>query len=82
VQQYHRLAHERYLRAVEDLVAAVGGRPHWGKLHWLEAETLRHRYPRFDDFVRLRDRLDPDGIFANPYLDRVLGKPHHRTTSR
>ena len=30
-------------------------------------------YPRFDDFLALRDRLDPDRVFTNPYLRRVLG---------
>jgi FAD/FMN-containing dehydrogenase len=29
---------------------------------------LRERYPRFDDFTALRDRLDPDRLFRNPYL--------------
>ena len=28
---------------------------------------------RFGDFVAVRDRLDPDRVFANPYLERVLG---------
>lgn len=50
-----------------------GGRPHWGKLHTLTAETLRERYPRFDDFIALRDRLDPERRFGNRYLERVLG---------
>jgi hypothetical protein len=50
-----------------------GGRPHWGKLHTQTAETLRDVYPRFDDFLRVRDELDPERRFANPYLDRVLG---------
>jgi FAD/FMN-containing dehydrogenase len=42
-------------------------------MHTQTAETLREVYPRFDDFVRVRDELDPEGRFANPYLDRVLG---------
>jgi len=49
-----------------------GGRPHWGKMHTLDAAQLRERYPRFDDFRALRDRLDPSRMFRNPYLDRVL----------
>ncbi len=53
---------------------AHGGRPHWGKMHTLTARQLRERYPRFDDFTALRDRLDPDRIFANAYLERVLGE--------
>ncbi len=66
--------HTEYFGLVEDVVAQVGGRPHWGKLHTLDAETLRQRYPRFDEFVALRDRLDPNGLLRNDYLDRVLGR--------
>ncbi|MDP9102198.1 MAG: FAD-binding protein [Actinomycetota bacterium] len=64
-----------YFTAVEALLAGVGGRPHWGKLHEQDAATLRPRYPRFDEFVAIRDRLDPTGVFTNDYLDRVLGRP-------
>jgi len=73
VHKYFRTPHEEYFRAVEDIVGAVAGRPHWGKLHYLSAADLASRYPRFDDFVRLRDELDPEGRFANDHLDRVLG---------
>ena len=53
--------------------AGYGGRPHWGKLHNRTAEDLETAYPRWQDFQAMRDRLDPDRIFTNPYLDRVLG---------
>jgi L-gulonolactone oxidase len=62
-----------WFEAVESIAGAVGGRPHWGKLHGLGASVLRQRYPRFDEFVALRDRLDPAGMLSNAYLDRVLG---------
>jgi L-gulono-1,4-lactone dehydrogenase len=52
-----------------------GGRPHWGKLHTQTASTLRSRYPLFDQFLAVRDKADPAGLFRNPYLDRVLGLP-------
>jgi FAD-linked oxidoreductase len=64
----------QWFGAVEAIAGAAGGRPHWGKLHGLDAATLRERYPRFDEFVALRDRLDPGGVLSNAYLDRVLGK--------
>ena len=51
-----------------------GGRPHWGKIHYLDAEDVAERYPKFDEFRAVRDRLDPDRVFANPYLKRVLGR--------
>ena len=73
VHQYIRRDHEPYFAAVEAIARSVDGRPHWGKLHNRDAESLRAAYPRFDDFVALRDKLDPNRIFSNPYLDRVLG---------
>jgi L-gulono-1,4-lactone dehydrogenase len=73
VHQYHPLPHERYFDAVERIAAAADGRPHWGKLHSLDAAALAERHPRFADFVAVRDKLDPTRVFANAYLDRVLG---------
>jgi FAD-linked oxidoreductase len=65
--------HEAYFALMAKVLEPYGYRPHWGKLHSLDAELLRTRYPRFDEFVRLRNRMDPDGVFANAYLDKVLG---------
>lgn len=73
--------HARYFGAVERIMADYQGRPHWGKLHGMDADGLRPLYPRFDEFVALRDRLDPDGVFTNAYLDRVLGCPPGRRAS-
>jgi len=73
VHVFRGTRYERYFDAVERLMGTVAGRPHWGKLHNLDATTLRERYPRFDDFVALRKTLDPEGLFRNAYLDRVLG---------
>ena len=73
VHVFRGTSFDRYFNAVEGLVGEVGGRPHWGKLHNLDAAVLRERYPRFDDFRSLRRELDPEGLFRNAYLDRVLG---------
>jgi FAD-linked oxidoreductase len=73
VHQFHRLDHERYFRAVESIVGGVAGRPHWGKLHYLDAVELERLYPRFADWREVRARIDPSGVFANAYLDRVVG---------
>jgi FAD-linked oxidoreductase len=62
-----------YFAAVEDVLAALDGRPHWGKLHSLDAARLRGRYPAFDAFTAVRDRVDPDRRFGTPHLERVLG---------
>jgi L-gulonolactone oxidase len=52
---------------------SYGGRPHWGKRHFQTAATLAESYPFFEDFLAVRNRLDPEGTFQNQYLDRVLG---------
>ncbi|MBD3942378.1 FAD-binding protein [Microbacterium sp. NEAU-LLC] len=73
VHRYWRDDPTEYFAAVEQIMLGFGGRPHWGKMHTLGADALRERYPRFDDFTALRDRLDPERLFRNAYLDRVLG---------
>jgi L-gulono-1,4-lactone dehydrogenase len=74
VHRYWRENPGPYFEAVEQIMLGFGGRPHWGKMHTLDAAALRERYPRFDDFTALRDRLDPDRMFQNAYLERVLGE--------
>ncbi|MGW7680409.1 D-arabinono-1,4-lactone oxidase [Kribbella sp. NPDC054772] len=74
IHQYHRLPHDAYFRAFESIVADYDGRPHWGKLHTLTASDLRTRYPHFDDFVAVRDRLDPQRTFENAYTAQVFGR--------
>ncbi len=68
-----RTDHAAYFGGVERVLLAHGGRPHWGKLHTRTAADLADAYPRWQEFQGLRDRLDPDRVFANDYLRRVLG---------
>jgi len=71
--QYVGTPHEPYFLGVEEIMNDYDGRPHWGKLHYQTAESLAPRYPEWEAFQAVRDRLDPARVFANPYLDRVLG---------
>lgn len=48
-------------------------RPHWGSAHGKTGESLAALYPRWNDFLALRARLDPRGVFLNDYLSRLLG---------
>jgi L-gulonolactone oxidase len=73
VHQFLGSPYEPYFKALEALCEPLGGRPHWGKLHYRTAADLRPAYPKFDDFLAVRDRLDPARVFTNDYLDRVLG---------
>eukprot|EP00455_Lapot_gusevi_P019685 TRINITY_DN209_c0_g1_i3.p1 TRINITY_DN209_c0_g1~~TRINITY_DN209_c0_g1_i3.p1 ORF type:complete len:435 (+),score=145.46 TRINITY_DN209_c0_g1_i3:43-1347(+) len=60
--------------ALEEIGLKYKGRPHWGKMHYLTANTLEKLYPKFSAFTDLRDELDPTGTFLNTYLCRVLGE--------
>jgi L-gulonolactone oxidase len=73
VHQYRGMEFESYFRAVEAIMDEYGGRPHWGKRHYQTAATLRPRYPGWDRFRAVRERLDPGRKFDNDYLRRVLG---------
>ena len=70
---HRRADHAAYFALMEPVLRAHGGRPHWGKLHTQRADTLAEIYPRFGEFLAMRDRLDPDRVFGNAYLRRVLG---------
>ncbi|MEV4616301.1 D-arabinono-1,4-lactone oxidase [Kitasatospora sp. NPDC049258] len=73
VHLFRGSSEQGYFTAVEQLMAAHQGRPHWGKLHTRDAEYLASVYPRFGDFTALRDKVDPGRLFGNDYLRRVLG---------
>ncbi|GAA4550343.1 D-arabinono-1,4-lactone oxidase [Amycolatopsis samaneae] len=73
IHQFAGMPYREYFTAFADIAGQVGGRPHWGKMHDLDVHTLRARYPRFDDFLRVRKEVDPAGVFTNTHLDRVLG---------
>jgi len=73
IHQYVGMPHEPYFRAFEEVCRDLGGRPHWGKMHWRTRDDLRPAYPRFDDFLAVRDRLDPRRLFGNGYTERLFG---------
>jgi L-gulono-1,4-lactone dehydrogenase len=73
VHMYRGMEWYPYFSAVESIMDGYEGRPHWGKRHFQSAATLAPRYPDWDRFQAVRARLDPGGVFANEYTDRVLG---------
>ncbi|WP_168583505.1 D-arabinono-1,4-lactone oxidase [Gephyromycinifex aptenodytis] len=71
--EYVGSASQDYFEVLQNIFDAYEGRPHWGKLHRLDAARFAELYPRFGDVRRVRADVDPDGLLRNPYLDRVLG---------
>ncbi len=64
-----------YFADVEEWVSGHDARIHLGK--WCEDldadDVARMHGDRFERFRDVRDRLDPDRRFANPFTERVLG---------
>ncbi|GHI02214.1 FAD-linked oxidoreductase [Streptomyces cellostaticus] len=73
VHMFRGTPYQAYFTAAERIFTAHEGRPHWGKVHTRGAEYFAEAYPRFGEFTALRDRLDPERLFQNDYLRRVLG---------
>lgn len=63
---------EALLPDIEAALAPFAARPHWGKLFTMQSADLAPLHPRFADFVELVHEYDPQGVFANDYLRRVL----------
>ena len=61
-----------YFRDFQSLMADFEGRPHWGKTYDRGPESLAALYPRWDDFRSLRNRMDPEGVFRNAFVDRLF----------
>jgi L-gulonolactone oxidase len=67
------LEFEPFFRDVEAVARNHGGRPHWGKMHFLTADQLAELYPDWQAFQKVRQQLDPTGVFQTPYLQKILG---------
>jgi FAD-linked oxidoreductase len=75
IHQYHTVDYRPLFAVVEPIFRKYEGRPHWGKLHTLTARELAPLYPRWDDWQRVRRRLDPRGRMLNPHLRELFGEP-------
>ncbi|MEG1235826.1 MAG: D-arabinono-1,4-lactone oxidase, partial [Acinetobacter sp.] len=72
VHQYHKQDPRLIFDIVEPIFQKYKGRPHWGKMHSMTAMQLRDLYPKWDDFLTLRQKLDPERKFLNPYLEQLF----------
>jgi len=71
VHQGAGLPDEPLFRGCEEIFAAHGGRPHWGKVHFRSGADLAALYPRWADWWCARDHWDPKGLFLAPYLESL-----------
>ncbi len=74
VHQFGDLDYRSYFAQIEPIFWKYEGRPHWGKLHTLDAMRLRGLYPRhWQDFQEVRSALDPHGRMLNAHLRAIFG---------
>jgi FAD/FMN-containing dehydrogenase len=71
------LPFEYFFRDIEPIFVEFGGRPHWAKKHWRNAEQLCGLYPEWNEFLRIRKELDPDGFFLNAHLNELFYSYQH-----
>jgi FAD/FMN-containing dehydrogenase len=57
-----------FLADCDAIFRVHGGRPHWGKLHFMTRERVDELFPEIDRFREIRRELDPDGVFLNAHL--------------
>ncbi|GAB3741374.1 FAD-binding oxidoreductase [Microlunatus parietis] len=62
---------DQLCRRLDELVLGVGGRVYLAKDSRIDADALRLMYPRLDDFLAVRRRVDPDGIFVSDLARRL-----------
>ncbi len=64
--------YKKYFAVLEPIFLKYDGRPHWGKIHTLNAEQFANAYPRWEDFKRLRADVDPKGMFLNRHIKELF----------
>lgn len=69
---YKGMPYEKYFNDMEKIMEKYEGRPHWGKMHNQSTFNLHSLYPKLADFLAIRQKLDPNGIFMNDYLQGLL----------
>ena len=70
------MPYRSYFSGYETIAARYQGRPHWAKAHQMRPSKLRELYPHFDDFLRVVQHVDPNGMFRNAYIERhFFGQP-------
>ena len=58
---------------IEQLMLTYGGRPHLGKLIYLNPSALKKLYFRWDKFNALRRRMDPTDMFWTSEIQKLFG---------
>jgi L-gulono-1,4-lactone dehydrogenase len=64
---------EAFYREFEEAMLKYKGRPHWGKINFLDSKRAKDLYGKqFEQFIKVRKELDPTGMFSNAFTERVF----------
>ncbi len=62
----------KVVAALEERLAPLAARPHWGKVFTTSPEQIQQLYARWSDFRDLMNSYDPAGKFRNALLERYF----------
>ncbi len=68
----HEHAMRQHLDTLIECAIRYGGRVHLAKDHVLRAEQFRRLYPEHGEFLAVKRRLDPDGLFSSNLFRRLF----------
>jgi len=60
-----------FLKELDEIVLSHGGRVYLAKDATIDPDTFKKMYPRWEEFIRIKKELDPDGLFSSSMSRRI-----------